>query len=177
VTRLVTRFAGSAQRLAEALLGDAHRAEDAVQEAFVAAIGRLEDLREPAAFPGWFRQIVRTEANRMVRKRSEPPHGGGLERASADLSPPEQLERDERRRRVREVLAQLPPIGRETAELYYLEQNSIAEIAAALDVPTGTVKRRLHDARARLRALLLGSIEAMETPRHRPRPLDEGGPL
>src|SRR5918994_2509080 len=45
-------------------------AEDVVQEAFVAAWYALPTLAEPAAFPGWFRSIVRHRAHRVLRRRS-----------------------------------------------------------------------------------------------------------
>jgi RNA polymerase sigma-70 factor (ECF subfamily) len=63
---------------------------------------------------------------------------------------------------VREALAALPPAGRETAELFYLDEYNCAEVAELLHVPKGTVKRRLHDARSRLRDLLLGQIDDAE---------------
>ena len=55
---------------------------------------------------------------------------------------------------VRGALAALPPASRAAATLFYLDGYAVAEIASALNVPAGTVKRRLHDARSRLRAAL-----------------------
>jgi RNA polymerase sigma-70 factor, ECF subfamily len=52
-----------------ALLGDFHRAEDAAQEAFLAAWSGLPSLSDPAAFPGWLRGIVRHQAFRALRKK------------------------------------------------------------------------------------------------------------
>jgi RNA polymerase sigma factor (sigma-70 family) len=51
-------------------LGDFHRAEDAVQDALVRAFLDLPKLRDPAAFPGWFRRIVRGCCYRLVRGKS-----------------------------------------------------------------------------------------------------------
>jgi RNA polymerase sigma-70 factor (ECF subfamily) len=59
---------------------------------------------------------------------------------------------------VREALARLPEKGRVAVHLFYVEGRPVSEIAATLEVPEGTVKRRLHDARARLRDLLLGAV-------------------
>jgi DNA-directed RNA polymerase specialized sigma24 family protein len=50
---LVVRFQDMAYGYAYAILGDAHLAQDAAQEAFIAAYQKLAQLREPAAFPGW----------------------------------------------------------------------------------------------------------------------------
>jgi len=54
-------------------LGDFHLAEDAVQEAFVAAYFGLENLLEPKAFPGWLCGIVRHQCERIRRSRPVAP--------------------------------------------------------------------------------------------------------
>ena len=131
--------------------------EDVVQEAFISALGRLDDLRNPEAFPGWFRQIVRTQAARIRRKRHEVPLEGGTYVAASD-SPDKSAERAELRELVREALLNLPDVGRETTELFYFHEHSCSEISDMLSVPVGTVKRRLHDARKRLRGMLLGYV-------------------
>ncbi len=165
ITTLVVRFRAKALDLAGALLRDEHLAQDAVQEAFLTALARLDDLREPAAFPGWFRQIVRTQCNRIRRRRKEEPTDqvdhAELEKVG---SPSDLAERRELRERVRQALASLPPIGREAAEMFYLEERRCADIGCELDVPLGTVKRRLHDARQRLRTTLLHQIPELRDP-------------
>jgi DNA-directed RNA polymerase specialized sigma24 family protein len=55
---IVARFQDMAVGYAFAVLRDASLAEDAAQEAFLEAFRRLSDLRDPAAFPGWFRRVV-----------------------------------------------------------------------------------------------------------------------
>jgi RNA polymerase sigma-70 factor (ECF subfamily) len=167
ITTLVQRFQPWALDLATVLLKDPHLAEDAVQWAFVRALVRLADLREPAAFPGWLRQIIRTECHRIARRRQEPSLGDRVN-ASVDETPAGQAETHERARLVRRALAQLPPASRQAAELYYLDQLDTAEVAERLAVPPGTVKRRLHDARLRLRQMLLGYVEP--TPPKVPKP-------
>jgi len=157
ITTLVQRFQPWALDLARALLKDPHLAEDAVQSAFVRALARLVDLREPAAFPGWLRQVIRTECHRISR-RQEPSLGDRVD-ASVDETPASQAETKERCRLVRQALAQLPPASRQAAELFYLDELDTAEVAERLAVPPGTVKRRLHDARLRLRQMLLGYVE------------------
>jgi RNA polymerase sigma factor (sigma-70 family) len=164
---LVRRFEGMAHDLAGALTGDAHLAQDAVQAAFVRALSSLGDLRDDRAFPGWFRQIVRTEAHRIARRRHEPPLGEA-DPPSPAASPLDDVAATERRGLVREALAALPPAGREAAELFYLEGRGCAEVAEALGVPEGTVKRRLHDARGRLRQMLLGLAETPPEPTEKP---------
>jgi NitT/TauT family transport system substrate-binding protein len=172
VAELVGRFCGGALSLAGAILADAHLAEDAVQEAFLTALQRLADLRDLAAFPGWFRQVVRTQSLRIARRRRERTGADVPEVAGREAPPPERLARDELRQRVREELAKLPPKGRRTAELYYLDGRACDDVAKALGVPSGTVKRRLHDVRRRLRSMLLGTVEP-EAPAREPPPPPE----
>jgi RNA polymerase sigma factor (sigma-70 family) len=149
---LVRRFWPWAVDFAMALLGDAHLAEDATQAAFMTALSRLNDLREPTAFPGWFRQIVRTQANRIARRRRERAGVELPERASPPIS--DEIANDERRRIVRDAIASLPRTTGEAATLHYLDGLDCREVARRLSVPTGTVKRRLHDAREKLRERL-----------------------
>jgi len=158
VAVLVGRFESGARDLARAWLRDGALAEDAVQEAFVTALARLNQLREPEAFPGWFRQIVRTHANRLSRKRHEAPLSAGTETVDQRGTAAGVLLRDELHEQVRRALDALPRAGREAAQLFYLDELSCRQVAAELGIPAGTVRRRLHDARRRLRGMLLGYV-------------------
>jgi RNA polymerase sigma-70 factor (ECF subfamily) len=160
---LVGRFAPTAHRLARSLLRSESLAEDAVQDAFVIALRRLPTLREPEAFPAWFRQVVRTAADRIARRRREAPLPAGDEPADARAGPPADLIRREVADAVREAVARLPPAGRACVECFYLQERSVAEVAGVLQVPPGTVRRRLFDARARLAILLIGNPGAWST--------------
>ena len=162
VTELIRRFRPWALDFATAIVDDRDLAEDAVQEAFIVAIQRLPDLREPNAFPGWFRQIIRTQAGRISRSRRELPAEWNDVVSTSEPTPHERLQDDELRAVVRQALSSLPGAGRDTAELFYLEEMSCASISDRLGVPEGTVKRRLYDARARLRDMLLGYIRDEE---------------
>lgn len=153
---LVARFAPSAHRLARALLGDASLAEDAVQDAFLIAMSRLSGLRQPEAFPAWFRQVVRTAAARIRRRRADPLFGG-LDPAGSVESPEEDAARREIAALVRTAVSTLPPAAREAVELFYFQGRPVADVAATLGVPRGTVRRRLFDARARLVSLWIGN--------------------
>ena len=158
MAELVSRFRRWALDLANALVDDASLAEDVVQEAFTTALLRLNDLRDPLAFPGWLRQIVRRQAKHLVRKRREAPVEDvtSVQQRGPAMSEPE---RNELREHVREVIRGLPPVIRDTTELFYIEERSCVEIAAMLKIPQGTVRRRLHDARRRLRGILIPSLD------------------
>ena len=67
---IVGRFRAMAVATGYAMLGDVHLAQDAAQDAFIEAYLSLNALREPAAFPGWFRRIVHKNADRQLRKHA-----------------------------------------------------------------------------------------------------------
>ncbi len=67
---IVERFRAMAVATGYAMLGDVHLAQDAAQDAFIEAYLSLHALREPAAFPGWFRRIVHKNADRQLRKHA-----------------------------------------------------------------------------------------------------------
>src|SRR5271157_5172842 len=65
--KLIAQFETSAYRWAFEILQDSHGAQDAVQEAFITAYEHLDQLKDPAAFPAWFKRIVLTRCNRSTR--------------------------------------------------------------------------------------------------------------
>ena len=147
---VVQRFADMAFATAYAITGDFHLAEDAAQEAFVNAWRHLGDLREPAAFPGWFRRIVQTQAH-LLRRRQRVPAPPEDASAGATEGPAARAERRDLQERVHRAISALPEAQRTAIALYYVGGHSVAEIAGFLGVPASTVKNRLHSARQRLR--------------------------
>lgn len=141
--------------LALTLLGDADDARDAVQEAFAAAWLRLRQLRDPAAFPAWLRTIVATQCARQLRRRARP---------SEAAEPPRPAEADARRvdyqALVASAVAALPEGERHVTVLFYFLEYSQPEIARILCLKPGTVAKRLHSARARIRRRLPASVRS-----------------
>ena len=158
IRELIRIFRPRALELAASLLEDRDLAEDAVQEAFLTALSELPKLREPEAFSAWFRQIVRTRCNRIIRRRKELPIDDVEEQLHSADSPAKHLELEELCSKVREAMRNLPSAERETVEMFYFDQRNCASIASLLQCPGGTIRRRLHDARKRLRGMLLGYI-------------------
>jgi len=158
---IVRRYQDMAYGCAYALLGDFHLAEDAAQEAFVAAYRQLPKLRTPEAFPAWFRRIVQTQCNRITRRKH--PSTTRLDAAagvpSAEPGPSEILEKREMSDRVLAALRQLPEHQRLVTTLFYVNGYSQKHIADFLDVPVTTVKKRLHDARKKLKERMMGMVE------------------
>src|SRR5262249_54542569 len=146
-------------------------ASDVVQEAMVTAHRNLDGYltRRPLPLYLWVRRFAWERVIQVHRHHGA--QGRSIEReVRADLPLPDQSSarladlladsgtrpsrnaiRDESRRRVREALDRLPSRDREVLVMYYLEQLSIAEIAAALDLTGPAVKMRHLRALARIR--------------------------
>jgi len=141
----------SAYNLARWLVRNGEDAEDIVQEAFLKAFKALDSYRGGDARV-WMLSIVRNTAMNFLRKRKSDA-ALDLERLEpVDRSPnPEQgLVEENSRAQVRRAIARLEPEFRETLVLREIEGLSYKEIAAVLDIPTGTVMSRLSRARQRL---------------------------
>jgi len=156
VNRLVMQFAEAAYRWARVILDDDDKARDAVQEAWLNAFLHLDQLRESAAFPGWFRQIVISASYRALRgeKFAVPLSEQLPEEAARQPSPVEAVEQHERLERIREAVLTLPDGERVVTELFYFDEYSQQEIAEILAVPVTTIKKRLQYARRRLKTVI-----------------------
>jgi RNA polymerase sigma factor (sigma-70 family) len=156
---------------AHALLGDPSLAEDAVQQAFITAWHRLESLRAPDAFPGWFKRIVLTECSRIRRMRDTRPIPVEGSTAISGATPEHDVEAAELRDLLSSAIARLPENERVVVTLFYVQELSHAEMSSTLDVPTTTVAKRLHSAKRRLQKLL--PIEVLAAYGERPLSADD----
>jgi RNA polymerase sigma factor (sigma-70 family) len=156
-SKVVLRFQDMAFGYAHALLGDSYLAEDAAQEAFITAWGRLHQLQQPDAFPGWFRRIVLTQCNRLTRgKRLEfVPLNIGESLASTASDPHVIAEKLELVDRVLAEIKRLPEHERMVTTLFYVNEYSQVEISTFLELPVSTIGKRLFSARQRLRERML----------------------
>ncbi len=153
VGELYHRYWRAARAAAYGVTGDFALAEDAASEAFCAALENLPDLRDPARFGPWLRTIVVRVARRLKRAKPTPPEIRRGESTFA-LAPSTQAERSEMALMIHEAVGNLSETLRETIGLFYFEGYSVAEAARFLDIPPGTVKRRLHEGRQRLRTAI-----------------------
>ena len=144
-------------------------AEDAAQEAFISAWQKLSQLRQPEAFPGWFRRIVLTECNRLTRgKRLRTISlDEGVNLHAPHTDPQTAIERDELTKAVFTAIKKLSLNERMVVVLFYVKEHSQSDISAFLDVPLTTVAKRLYSARARLRAMMMDGFKNDLTA-HRP---------
>jgi RNA polymerase sigma factor (sigma-70 family) len=166
---VVKRFQDMAFGYAYSLLGDRHLAEDAAQEALITAWEHLGSLRRPDAFPGWFRKIVEWQCQWHRRKRAGRPR---LTQMSEDLpslddDPYVLVEHADVLETVQKSIGTLGGKLRDVTYLHYIGDYSQKEISKFLGVPEGTVRKRLFDARSKLRVKLLrdfGEDIAKEAP-------------
>ena len=149
--RFQPRLLGHARRLT----GDAEAARDVVQEAWIEIVRGIPRLDDATAFPAWAFRIVSRRCARWVRGKQR---GRRLDAAyaaePAEIAAPNGGERASDAARLARAMSSLPPDQRAAIALFYLEDLSVAEIAVALDVPSGTVKTRLMHAREKLRRTL-----------------------
>ena len=158
---IVRRFQDMAVGYGYSLLGDVHLAEDAAQEAFASAYRDLSQLREPAAFPGWFRTIVFKHCHRLTRRRqiATVPLDAAADLPAQGDDPAEAAERRAIREQVVTAIQALPRHEREVVALFYISEYSYAEIGGFLDLPVSTIKSRLHTARRRLHERMFSVIQ------------------
>jgi F-type H+-transporting ATPase subunit beta len=159
-SEVVKRCQDMAYGIAYAMIGDTGLAQDAAQEAFVAAYLNLAALREPAAFPGWFRRVVIKHSDRERRSRKpNDPLDEFAELASALPDPMRTLEASENRSEIHKAIAELPAIQKQIVTLFYLRDYSQKEIEAFLELPIGMIKKHLFTARKKLKGRLETMVE------------------
>jgi RNA polymerase sigma-70 factor, ECF subfamily len=143
-------------------------AEELTQDVFVHGWRKLVQLREPRAFGGWLKRItVRLAINQRKRKGLI---GGGDPELIDNLpgrvdGPLDELERTEAKGYVHAGLQQLKPLDRDTLEAFYLRKRSLKQMSQDFNTPVGTIKRRLHVARQRLRDVLTGNFPCFQEER------------
>lgn len=129
-------------------------AREVTQEVFMQAMQKLFQLREPERFVGWVRQIAsRMAINRAMRKPHEfscaPETFAGISSEPDTLL--QDILRHEQASQLRGGLDRLREMDRDTLVAFYFEGQSLKQMSDSFDSPIGTIKRRLHTARHRLR--------------------------
>lgn len=136
-------------------------ADDLVQDTWLRVIRGLPGLRDPARFRAWLFGI----AHRVLVDRLRARYAAPAESPVEPLPDAADVQADHiRRDQIERGLAALAPAEREVIVLFYLEQLKLSEIAAVLSVPTGTIKSRLHRARAQMRDALEHASGALPDP-------------
>jgi RNA polymerase sigma-70 factor, ECF subfamily len=149
-----------AYRLASAIVGSQATAAAATQNALLAAWRELPNLRDLERFDAWFHRILVNECRMQVRHQSRQ-HEVEIAGTGPDPVPSNPRPSDDATLQLVEVLdllegafERLDPDDRAMMVLHHLEGRPLAEIAALLHMPVGTVKWRLHQARGVLQHAL-----------------------
>ncbi len=142
--------------------GDAHRAEDLLQETLLIAFRSLPQLADPSAFRSWLlaiaHNVVIDAARRDNRKRRAGPSradANALDQLPDDrLGPSEQAEKTEMRDQVLAVLRSLPEQYRHPLTLRYISGSDYDTICTELGMSNGALRGILHRGLKMLRAKL-----------------------
>ena len=162
--RLVRPHFDRLYRLAWRLTGAKPEAEDLFQELLIKAYGKLDDLVEIEEPGSWLCRVMYNlfidEQRRFARRRMHTVEEGqlageGLENLPGGDNPVLENERLERIRRLDNALARLSDEHRIVVLLHDTEGYKMSEIEELTGIPVGTIKSRLHRARARLRQILV----------------------
>ena len=153
---LARRWTPRLLRYAARMLGGSgdgpETARDVVQETWLGAIRGLRGLRDPAQFPAWIYGIATRKCADAIRansrrRRFDTQHAAGTSAPESGVAPEHQID-------LATAIRELPPMHRAVVHLFYREEMSVDEIASILTIPEGTVKSRLHHARAALKRQL-----------------------
>ncbi|MEL6347451.1 MAG: sigma-70 family RNA polymerase sigma factor [Myxococcota bacterium] len=152
--RVVRQYQDLAFAMAMGRVANEQHAREVTQEALIEMWANLGQLREPKAFTGWLRRIVAKHADRRTRRKRLPqtPLEAASVASAMGRRDPDAAEAAEVRAALRAALVALPAHERMAVSLFYLSGRPLRDIAELLDVPPGTLKKRLHAARQRMRA-------------------------
>lgn len=155
---LVARWQPRLWRLAGQLTADRGAAGDLAQEAWLAIMRGLHRLDDPARFRVWAYRIVANKCTDWIRRRSirrdVATQMRNLAEDQNEVGRESAQDATDELARMRDALQRLPDELRTVVSLHYLDGMNVRDIAVVLDVPVGTIKSRLHNARERLRTTI-----------------------
>jgi len=157
---LVAAHRGRLQRLCRLLLGDVQEAEDVVQDVFLKAHEAARSGLAPMDWGAWLTRVAvnachdRRRAGGWMRLRFWSAPVEDVPLAAEGLGPGEIALGAETRRRIWQAFRALPRRQQEVFALRYIEEQSTSQVAAALGLSTGSVKRHLYRAIRHLRGAL-----------------------
>ncbi len=143
--------------LAYSAVGDWAAAEDIAQETFLVAWCNLSRLRTPGAFTVWLGRIARNLARNWRRsaayRRSLQERQAAAAKATPETSAAaDALEKQETRGNIWQAIESLSPKLREVVVLFYIEEQSVRDVAQAVGAGESAIKKRLERARGQLRS-------------------------
>jgi RNA polymerase sigma-70 factor (ECF subfamily) len=152
--RIVKRWQKPLVNLAWRFVRDEARAEDLAQEAFLKCYRSLRQWRREAQFSTWLFSVAISVYRSHLRKL-EPVTAAFEEMVSHDGTE-ERIATRQRDEIVRRAVRRLPALFRDPLLVFYFQEQDLATTARILGLNEGTLKARLHRARAALREMLAG---------------------
>jgi len=160
---LVSAHYGRLRRLCRLLLGDPQEAEDVVQDVFLKAHEADRLSRAPVDWGAWLTRVAvnachdRRRAGGWMRFRLRSSRIDDMPLVAETLAPSDAAISEDTRRRIWIAFRALPRRQQEVFALRYIEDRPTADVAAALGLSAGSVKRHLYRAVRRLRRALEGT--------------------
>ncbi len=159
---IVKRYQGLVYATALQIVGSSSAAQDAAQEAFIAAYESLPKLRADEAFPSWLRKIARNKALAWKKEQARMTSLG--EGGSPSIDPEaesaaDRVEADRFADEIGKAVASLSEALRFPVLLCYLDGVPTAEAARYLGIKEGTLRKRLHDGKKKLQGRIVRMME------------------
>jgi RNA polymerase sigma-70 factor (ECF subfamily) len=159
--RLLDDYRHKVFRMAMAMLRDAARAEDVTQDVFIKLWRALPIYDGRASVGTWLYTIARNTCLSAIRaegyRRTTALDDVHALEPSVSSTTPLAIS-------VGQCLSRLPDVQRQVVTLFYLQERSVSDVAAMLDLPEGTVKSHLHRARRALAVMMAPASESLVAP-------------
>ena len=166
IAALYEKTSRKAYYLSLQLVKDQDQAQDILQDAFLKVFTNLNMLQQPENFQGWLDTIVINKSKDYLKKKKpvlfsqmtgaeEPDSEPDFEDERGYFSPEKQVDYQETKRLVQEMIDRLPEEQRMAVVLYYLENLSVGQIARLMECSEGTIKSRLNYGRKSIKAQVL----------------------
>jgi RNA polymerase sigma factor (sigma-70 family) len=161
--QIVERYQAMVCAFGLSACGDVARSEDIAQEVFLAVWKQLPELREPEKLRAWISGIARNMIHNSFRRQQRSPTERGeplsAETPAAEAGPSERAVQADETALMWSMLAGIPETYREPMVLFYREQQSVAAVAAALEISEDLVRQRLVRGRAMLTERMAKLVE------------------
>lgn len=151
--QIIRKYQAMVSGLIYAACGDLHRSEDVAQETFISAWKSLSGLRDASKLPGWLCQIARRRLADASRKApdKEISFSQAFAPGQEPVMPANDALNTEEKELLWHTLARVPQPYRETLVLFYRQEQSTAQVAAAMETTEASVRQRLTRGRQMLR--------------------------
>lgn len=147
---------------------------DVLQNAYIKAYSKLDTLENPEKFQSWLNQIVSNECKMTLRKHKDfvfsefetedgYDFGNMVENDNVEFNPDSNIEYEETKNAMKEILHKLPDEQRLVVLMFYFQELSIKEIASILECSENTVKSRLNYAKKKIKT----EVEELEKKGHK----------